>query len=157
MDDETTNRCMVDTNVLVYATVEAAPLHTEAREWMAHLQRRDVQLCVTPQICREYLVVLTGDPVFDREFTSTEALDVLSEIRPSLDVLVPSGILDELLGLVRHYDVAGKRVHDANVVAAMLSAGISRLATYNRKDFTNFESITLLSPPEAEGKRSGEN
>lgn len=157
MDTEGADRCMVDTNVLVYATVDAAPLCDEARMWMARLQRRDVQLCVTPQICREYLVVLTGDPVFDREFSSSEALDVLSAVRSSLEVLVPStGVLKKLFALIRRYDVAGKRIHDANVVALMLTEDLFHLATYNRQDFTQFEKITLLPPPDrGEGQEEG--
>jgi len=151
-------RCVVDTNVLVYATVDAAPLCDESRLWMAALQRQNVELCVTPQICREYLVVLTGDPVFDRDFTPAEALDVLAQLRNSLRLLFPSPeALDELFRLVRQYEVAGKRIHDANIVAVMNTKEISHLATYNRQDFAQFDEVTLLSPPEegqAEQERS---
>jgi predicted nucleic acid-binding protein len=149
-------RCVVDTNVLVYATVDAAPLCDEARTWMANLQRQNVTLCVTPQICREYLVVLTGDPVFNRDFTPAEALDVLAQLRQSLRTLFPSEeAFDELLRLVRQYEVAGKRIHDANIVAAMGTKEIAHLATYNRQDFAQFDEIVLLSPPE-EGRAEQE-
>lgn len=152
MEETIPERCMIDTNVLVYATVDAAPLCDEARTWMASLQRQNVTLCVTPQVCKEYLVVLTGDPVFDRNFTSAEALDVLLTLRTSLNVLRPSPqILDVLFELVRRYDVAGKRIHDANIVAVMNTGEISHLATYNRQDFAQFDEITLLSPPGEEG------
>ena len=158
MEEKYPEQCVVDTNVLVYATVEAAPLCEEARIWMATLQWQNVELCVTPQICREYLVVLTGDPVFDRDFTPTEALDVLAQVRQSLRLLIPSEeVLGELFRLVRRYEVAGKRIHDANIIAVMNTKGISHLATYNRGDFASFDEITLLSPPEEgreESKRS---
>jgi len=138
-----------DTNVLVYATVDAAPLCDEARIWMTTLQQENVEHCVTSQICREYLVVLTGDPVFDRDFTPAKALDVLAQLRQSLRTLSPSEeVLDKLLRLVRRYEVAGKRVHDANVVAVMSAKEIPHLATYNRQDFVQFDEVTLLSPPE---------
>ena len=52
------DRCMVDTNVLVYATIDEAPRCEEARQWMSRLQKQGVQLCTTPQVYREYLVVL---------------------------------------------------------------------------------------------------
>jgi predicted nucleic acid-binding protein len=158
MEEEYPERYVVDTNVLVYATVDAAPLCDESRLWMAALQRQNAELCVTPQICREYLVVLTGDPVFDRDFTSAEALDVLAQLRKSLRLLFSSQeALDELFRLVRQYEVAGKRIHDANIVAVMGTKEISHLATYNRQDFAQFDAITLLSPPEegqAEQQRS---
>ena len=142
-------QCVVDTNVLVYATVDAAPLCDEARSWLAMLQRRNIELCVTPQICREYLVVLTGDPVFDRDFSPAEALDVLAEIRQSLRTLIPTEeVFRELVSLVRRYEVAGKRIHDANIVAVMEAKGFSHLSTYNRQDFAEFNEVTLLSPPD---------
>jgi hypothetical protein len=37
-------RCMVDTNVLVYATIDEAPRCEEARQWMRHLQKQGMQL-----------------------------------------------------------------------------------------------------------------
>jgi predicted nucleic acid-binding protein len=149
MENEFPERCLVDTNVLVYATVDAAPLCDEARLWMATLQRQNVELCVTPQICREYLVVLTGDPVFDRDFAPAEALDVLTQLRKSLRLLFPSQeALDELFRLIQRYEVAGKRIHDANIVAVMSTKEIAHLATYNREDFASFDEVTLLSPPE---------
>lgn len=42
------DRCMVDTNVLVYATIDEAPRCEEARQWMRRLQKQGVQLCTTP-------------------------------------------------------------------------------------------------------------
>lgn len=110
------------------------------------------------QICREYLVVLTRDPVFDRDFTPADALEVLSRLRSSLSMLFPSArALEELFELIQRYEVAGKHVHDANIVAAMSTKKISHLATYNRQDFAQFDEITLLSPPGGVGKEKPKN
>lgn len=57
---------MVDTNILVYATIDEAPKCDEARRWMQRLQKDGVQLCATPQIYREYLVVLTRGSVVEQ-------------------------------------------------------------------------------------------
>lgn len=138
---------MVDTNVLVYATIDEAPRCEEARQWMTHLQEEGVRLCTTPQIYREYLVVLTRGLVFERSFTATEAVTALESIRPSFRELSPtSETLAELLVLIRHYSVRGKQVHDANIVAVMKTYGVDALATYNQDDFQRFEDIVLLPP-----------
>jgi len=56
--------------------------------------------------------------------------------------------------LVQRYEVAGKRIHDANIVAVMATKEVSHLATYNREDFASFDEITLLSPPEEDREES---
>ena len=45
-------------------------------------------------------------------------------------------MLDELC---RSVAVAGRQVHDANIVATMLGHGETRLLTANRSDFRRFE------------------
>jgi predicted nucleic acid-binding protein len=45
--------------------------------------------------------------------------------------------------------VSGKQIHDANIVAAMLTNGIDTLLTLNTADFKRYEDrITLLTPGE---------
>lgn len=140
-------RCMVDTNVLVYATIDEAPRCEEARQWMRHLQKQGVQLCTTLQVYREYLVVLTRGSIFERTFTVTEALAALEALRPAFRELSPtSETFTALTHLVRRYEVRGKQVHDANIVAVMVTYGMDALATYNRGDFQRFEEVTLLTP-----------
>ena len=137
-------QCMVDTNVLVYSTVKGNPWHEEARDWLMSLRKQGVTLLVTPQILREYMVVLTRGQIFERQFTVAEVLEAVDGLLPWLQVLdeteKTSGLLREL---VRRYQVRGKRVHDANIVAVMIAHGVARLATYNRTDFDGFQEIVL--------------
>jgi predicted nucleic acid-binding protein len=49
--------------------------------------------------------------------------------------------------LVRQYQIRGKQIHDANIVAVMLTHGIHRLATYNQADFQRFGEIALEAMP----------
>lgn len=137
-------RCVVDTNVLVGSTVLGHSMHQEAREWLTTLQRQGVVLCVTTQILREYLVVLTAGRFFEKTFTVPEAVCEVEALLPSLQVLdEPAESAALLRDLVRRHDVQGKEIHDANIVAVMLCHGVSRLATYNRKHFDLFEEVTL--------------
>ncbi len=141
------DRCMVDTNILVYATIAEAPKCEEARRWMERLQDKGVQLCATPQIFREYLVVLTRGSVFERRFTTDEALAALDGIRPAFRALSPtSETFEECSSLMRRYAVRGKQIHDANIVAVMRTYGLKGLATYNQDDFRRFDDVFLLDP-----------
>lgn len=141
-------RCVVDTNVLVYATVRGASKHEEARRWMARLEEA-TDLCATAQIFREYLVVLTRGEVFEHTFTPVEALEALGALRSSLTLLTEQnatpGVLSELVATC---EVAGKQIHDANIVATMKTHGVRHLATYNRGDFERYPNVVLLPLPE---------
>lgn len=130
----------LDTNILVAASVAEHPSHAAATALLAKLTTEQTPLCISNQVCREFLVVLTRKPVSGREFTVEEALSAVETWRAACAVLDEGTVvLEELLGLVRDHGVKGKQVHDANIVATMRSNGIVRLATLNPTDFKRFE------------------
>jgi toxin-antitoxin system PIN domain toxin len=130
----------LDTNVLVAATVDAHPSHAAAVAFLEKLAADETPLCISPQICREFLVVLTRQPVEGRAFSVDEALTALDVWRSASSMLEgDEGVLAELLALVRRHQVKGKTVHDANVVATMRAKGVARLATFNVGDFQRYE------------------
>jgi hypothetical protein len=52
-----------------------------------------------------------------------------------------------LIQLCRAVAIAGRQVHDANIVATMLAHGEGRLLTANRGDFRRFEPrIEIVEP-----------
>jgi predicted nucleic acid-binding protein len=134
----------MDTNVLVYSTVSGNPWYDQTRQWLAALQNRGLHLCATTQILREYLVVLTRGSVFEKSFSVDQVLDQVEGLLPSLTILdEPLEAADLLRVLVRRYQIQGKHIHDANVVAVMLAHGLQRLVTYNSSDFQGFDEIIL--------------
>jgi predicted nucleic acid-binding protein len=48
--------------------------------------------------------------------------------------------------LVLDYSVAGSQVHDARIVAAMISHGVTRLLTLNDRDFRRYPQISVVHP-----------
>jgi predicted nucleic acid-binding protein len=52
-------KLFVDTNVLIFATNSASPWHQLARDTLQEARRLNVELTVSPQILREYLVAAT--------------------------------------------------------------------------------------------------
>lgn len=104
-------------------------------------------LHVTPQVLREYLVVLTRGTIFELQFTNADVLAVVDILLKTLKVVDETAqVAARLRELLQRYPVHGKRIHDANIVATMLTHGITRLATYNREDFTVFEDLITLEP-----------
>jgi predicted nucleic acid-binding protein len=130
----------IDTSVLIAASVRPHPSHGVASAYLGRLAADGAPACISGQVCREFLVVLTRQPVEGRAFTVDEALAVLDTWRAACVVLEEDeAVLAELLALVRRHDVKGKQVHDANIVATMRANALSRLATFNAGDFARFE------------------
>lgn len=101
-----------------------------------------MELCISLQVCREFLVVLTRQPVSERVFSLDEALSALRVWTTGCRVLEETaGVLDQLLSLVQDHEVRGKQVHDCNTVATMLANGVRRLATRNAADFKRYAGL----------------
>lgn len=136
----------VDTSLLVAATVELHPAHTAAARWIENAAPSGLELCISPQVCREFLVVLTRQPVSERVFAVGEALEALNAWRTGCRVLEEgAAVVEQLLLLVEAHQVRGKQVHDCNIVATMLANGVRRLVTRNAADFKRYESLIGLN------------
>src|SRR4051812_29499544 len=103
----------LDTSLLVAATVEVHPSHVVACAFVDGVVATEAQLHISPQVCREFLVVLTRQPVSGRTFSLDEALAALSVWTTGCAILDESeAVLQECLSLVRRFGVHGKQVHD---------------------------------------------
>lgn len=69
-----TGTLFLDTSLIIAATVEAHPSHVAAAEFVDEAIARATALYVSPQICREFLVVLTRQPVSGRTFTQLSGI-----------------------------------------------------------------------------------
>jgi predicted nucleic acid-binding protein len=143
------DRLFVDTNVLIYATNASSPWHGLANTALQEARQLGIELIISTQILREYLATATrlsgtgsGRPLadifenlqtFQREFTVVE------------DTRLVAAALENL---ARSVAVAGKQVHDANIVAAMQVYGIRHLLTNNGEDFARFVQFITIVPLE---------
>ncbi|MEZ4300214.1 MAG: PIN domain-containing protein [Polyangiaceae bacterium] len=131
----------LDTSLVVAATVEVHPSHKAAADFVDDLVSGVAQPCISPQICREFLVVLTRQPVSGRVFSRDEAIAALQVWVTGCVMLGEDEVsVHECVRLVRQQAVLGKQVHDCNIVATMLAHGVRRLATRNPGDFKRFHS-----------------
>jgi predicted nucleic acid-binding protein len=142
----------VDTNVLVYATQAgrggmSTVQHAAAEQALRRLQNSGTSLWLSPQILREYLSVVT------RPQGSSPAVpvrDAVADVRRFVNLFTvvedSSRVTDTLLGLVQQFPSGGRQIHDANIVAKMLSHGIKRLLTFNTADFQRFSSLIDIEP-----------
>lgn len=137
MDDKA---ALVDTNVLLAATASSRPLHRAALTVLNDWPNQGIALAVSAQIFREYLVVATRPIEVNGLGLSVEdALANIEALRGRMRLVVESeGAWERLRSLISRYGCRGKQIHDANVVAAALASGISKVVTANVDDFVRF-------------------
>jgi predicted nucleic acid-binding protein len=138
-------RLFVDTNILVYATDPKSPWHTLATQALNDARQEGIELVISPQVLREYLATATG-PVGGKPRTA-DALENVRTFQEELEVVETSLVVTaQLLVLVEKYTVAGKQVHDANIVSTMLFHGIQHILTHNVGDFARFSELITVLP-----------
>jgi len=131
----------VDTNILVYSKVKSNPFYLTSFTKLYELFNSN-QLYISRQVIREYLNVMTKpdnlkypislkDLVQDIEYFS-ENFIILNEDHETTT---------NLLNLITKYNVKGRQIHDANIVATMLANNIKNLFTHNVKDFDRFNNL----------------
>lgn len=133
------DRILVDTNVLVYASLRSSPWHTYAIQALHTQLQSGAEIWVSRQILREYIAILT------RPGTTTLVAPAATAVADVAAFLIMFHIADDtsdvttnLLALVKSVPMGGKQVHDANLVATMQAYGITRLLTHNVADFRRF-------------------
>ena len=139
--------CFLDTNILLTATDESRENHISAKNLISSFGKSGRMGSISGQVAREYLVVATR-PLRVNGF-GLQTSDALRNLDYFLSFL---GILDEttdtaiqLRKLAEKYNLNGKRIHDANIVATMMTHGIKQLITENPADFSCFTEIQLLA------------
>jgi predicted nucleic acid-binding protein len=143
-------RVVLDTNILLAATDRGRRDHMRALAALNEWPAAGVALYTSGQILREYLSVATRP--MDRKGLGLPHGDALANTRALAARL---RLLDEnakvsarLLQLVEAFQCAGKQVHDANIVATMLTHGVQTLITMNTADFARFAPhVAVLDLP----------
>jgi predicted nucleic acid-binding protein len=141
------SNAFVDTNILIRAMTVSAPLHREATELLYAQWDQDIDLWVSRQVIREFMVNLTRPQSFlptplsrDEIIERVQVVQTLFRIADDT-----SEVTARLLELVLSFGTGGKQIHDANIVATMLANDIDTLLTHNVDDFKRYaERIKIL-------------
>jgi predicted nucleic acid-binding protein len=140
-------RGFVDTNVLVYSVVPAAPLASAALARLTAWQAAGVERWISRQVMREYLAVLSRPQTFTKPVPMPLLLDDLTRFESTFLVAEDGpAVTAQLRALLAATSCGGKQVHDANIVATMLAHGIPKLLTHNVADFNRFAACITVVP-----------
>lgn len=143
VDDST----FVDTNTLVYATVPSAPLHGIAGAAVTELRESGGMIWISRQVIREYLAVMTRSQIFAQPPSVQSLLEQIKAFEGWFRVADDNAaVTEQLVALLKAVPMAGKQIHDANIVATMLTYRVSRLSTNNVEDFLRFRDFIVVVP-----------
>ncbi len=145
------NTLLLDPNVLLAAKDRSRNSHALCTELFRLPARAGVHLVTIGQILREYLVVATRPVEADGlGLDTSDAVRNIRAFRTRTHLLPESAeIHDELIALVETHSLKGKRIHDANVVAAAGCHHVSAIITDNTDDYTGISPVPVLSPRSA--------
>lgn len=138
----------LDTNLLVYAHREEAPLHEGAFATLRGLAEGRAPWAIPWPCLHEFLAIVTHPRIFTPPTPLARALDQVGAwlASPTLVLLSESaGYWERLQRVVSKGRVAGAQVHDARVAALCLHHGVAELWTADR-DFSRFPALKTRNP-----------
>jgi len=139
---------LIDTNVLLRRARPSDPHFSAARTAIEVLVRSGESIYISSQNVVEFWNVLTR-PAGSNGFgmSPPEADHQVSQLEYFFPFLHDTpDIYHHWRKLVVSAGVSGVQVHDAPLVAVMLTHGVSHLLTFNVKDFKRFSAITAVDP-----------
>lgn len=139
---------LLDTNILLRIAQPAHAQHQVALAATDHLGHQGILLHVVPQVLYEFWVVATRPEARNGlGMTAPRAEAELARIKAFFTLLLDRRrLFSEWEQLVLTHRVLGKNAHDARLVAAMRTHGLTHLLTFNTADFTRFPGITVVDP-----------
>ena len=138
----------IDTNVLVYGSAPGAPNREKARAALAAYGASGERLCISRQVLREFVAVITRPQIWAQAKSPPEAALAALTLASDFEILEDGAtVCEELLDLCRRYSFGGRQVHDANIVATMLAHQERRLLTFNDADFRRFAELIEIVVP----------
>jgi predicted nucleic acid-binding protein len=141
---------LVDTNVLLRFADRNHALHNTVRAAIRKLRQSGNQMCAVGQNFVEFWNVATR-PIAQNGFGLTPtAADLRLRLLERIFPLRPDdpALYATWRRLVVAFGVSGVRVHDARLVAAMKSQGLTHILTFNTVDFARYapEGIVAVDP-----------
>lgn len=140
------NPIFIDTNILVYANIPAYALHQLALQTIQSLIDAEVELWLSRQVLREFIVSVTRPQTYANPQPIELVVERVHFFENQFRIAEDSPqVTARLLELLQQIPTGGRQVHDANIMATMLTVGVNRLLTHNTQDFEHFaEFITVL-------------
>ena len=139
---------LLDTNILLRDLDITHPHHPAAVTALAKFVAKGCKLHLVSQTLYEGWVSLTRPLAANGLGKSpADAFAIISRWEAIYPVLDDTpNVRSHWQQLVTTHAVSGKNAHDARLVAAMLTHGLTHLLTFNDADFQRFTAVVTVTP-----------
>ncbi|MCL5097700.1 MAG: PIN domain-containing protein [Candidatus Omnitrophica bacterium] len=143
-----TGKFLIDTNVLIYATLEEDPRFEVAQAVLNFGQQDGCQAFLSVQSLAEMYPNLTGPKTQPPDSPAIAYQKILAIARlPHLQVLpITLSVVERALDLCRRHKVKRQRFFDMQLVSVMLLNSIPTMVTENDSDFQGVTEIQVINP-----------
>jgi len=145
----TSEIALIDSNILVYATQTISQFYLPAKRLRDKGISGELSLCVCPQVLKEFFAVITSPKRVTHPCTPGEAITEIKKYIESKNIIkLPprEDVLDKMIALLEKYETKQQLIFDVQLVATMLSNGVTKIYTYNQEHFARFGEIEVSSP-----------
>jgi predicted nucleic acid-binding protein len=136
-------RIFIDTNILVYSTIDTSAFYKVAKNQLFSLSEQGHTLYISSQIIREYIHAFLS--VY-KESKSVLYYNLNQIILNTVILFDDLKVIENFIKLLKEYNIVSKQVFDCNIVATMLSYNIDSILTHNINDFKKYEKFINLIP-----------
>ena len=147
-------KVLLDSNILIRWLEPHHPDRALVQSAIDALLRTSSELCFTLQNVSEFWNVLTRPLDRNGYGLSPEETDRrVRSFETRLSLLADTtDVYRAWRKLLVEHSVRGVQVHDARLVASMLTHGVTKILTFNTKDFARYPQIEALHPAEVPAK-----
>src|SRR5258708_26026029 len=108
----TGDKAFVDTNILLRAMMPRMALHKSSEALIQSMWNNDVELWISRQVIREYLVQATHPATFNPPLTVLQVITQLETVQSLFRVADENAeVTIQLLTLIKAYPTSGKQIH----------------------------------------------
>jgi predicted nucleic acid-binding protein len=143
-----TGRCLIDTNVLIYATLRNDDRFAAARQVLQAARDREFAAFITVQNLAEMYPNLTGPKSKppDSPAVARTKIQSISGLR-YLEILpITVQVIERALELCESRQIRKQDYFDMQLAAVMLLESIPTIVTENASDFAGIDGISTINP-----------
>jgi predicted nucleic acid-binding protein len=141
-------KILVDTNVLIYATLSNDPRYKTANKVLELRHHRKNKLFISAQNLSEMYPNLTGPKTqpSDSPTIARQKITTLASLDHCVVLPVTDIVVQKALELCVKYHVTKQKFFDMQLVALMLLENIPVIVTENISDFSFIKGIKAINP-----------
>lgn len=141
--------CLLDTNILVYATDIDSPFYQKDKDVRDNTHRGRIKGCVALQVLTEFYSVVTNPRKNKKPLSPVQARKEIENYLKSptiFKIFIKATTIEKMVELAEKYETKGQNVYDLQLTATMLDNGVRKIYTANEKDFVIFKEIETVNP-----------